>query len=528
MQRVQPGRIYLAFALIEHSACIVNPAGPTPSELRRQGRAALALALRALAVFLVMAQICIALWFRQKFGKVELDQILFHLQQGSSNVLYADQLLVWSGIKNCLLGPLLYTGVLMALAARTGATRRRLGGLLLGAPVLALAVAGSAAFAVSLTVTFPPSGIGGQDWIALLYRAPPALQAPRRKRNLVLIYGESLEFSYEAKPFGGGLLDPLEHGELAQARSFAHFRQLAGTGWTIAGMVASQCGLPLKPLGIFGGNRFGDDATQFLPNARCLGDVLHASGYRNVFLGGASTSFAGKGMFLRSHGYQEVVGREEWLRRNPGLALNEWGIYDDDLFAQALRKLGELARAGGPFNLTILTVGMHPPDGFLAPSCPVRFGDLRDSVACTAHLIDSFLAAARKGGYLRDTDVVVLGDHLSQQNSQTGRLEQSGERSVFNKLLTASPLPANRSDIDHFDLAPTILSALGYRLPGGRFGLGCSALGPVSCRTLADDPLADAKLDHSSVFYNALWLPAGPAAAPTSLAFSSHAAPPSR
>jgi phosphoglycerol transferase len=480
----------------------------SPSSGSRPQPGGLAFVLRATSLFLVTAQLCTALWFRQKFGKVEIDQLLYHLQQGSGTVLYADRILVWSGIKNCILGPVLYTTILMTLAGRSRRKGRRVGALLLAAPVQAVALLGAAALLVGLTLTFPPGAVAGQDWIGALYRKPAAVVAPKRRKNLILIYGESLEFAYGERPFDGHLLHALDEGPLAHGRSFAHFRQLAGTGWTIAGLVASQCGVPLKPLGIVGYNLFGDNANQFLPKALCLGDVLRTSGYRNVFLGGASTQFAGKGMFLQAHGYDEVLGREDWLAVNPEVALNQWGLNDDDLFTQAAGKLAQLAGSGRPFNLTILTVGMHPPDGFLAPSCPRQFGDLRDAVACTAHLIERFLQDAQAAGYLRETDVVVLGDHLSQRNSQHEKLDAVRDRSIYNRFLTSSPLRANRSDIDHFDLAPTILSALGYRIAGGQFGLGCSALGPVRCKSLVDDPLADAKLEHSSAFYNALWDPA--------------------
>jgi len=475
--------------------------------------------LRAASVFLLSAQLCTAFWFRQKFGKVEIDQILFHLQPASHTILYSDQLTVWSGIKNCILGPILYTTILMTLFSRARGKCRRVGDAFLALPVQAVAQLGAAAITISMTLTFPASAVAGEDWIATLYREPANLGIPRHKKNLILIYGESLEFSYGASPFEGDLLGPLDHGLLARAKSFPHFRQMAGTGWTIAGMIASQCGIPLKPLGIFGQNRFGQNASQFLPNALCLGDILKRSGYRNVFLGGASTQFAGKGLFLQTHGYEEVLGREEWLSEDSQFALNEWGLNDDDLFAESLKKLAELSRSNDPFNLTILTIGMHPPDGILAPSCPRDFGDLRDSVECTAHLIDDFIESAYAKGYLAEADVVVLGDHLSQRNSQHERLEAIPERSVFNKFLTSSDLPVNRDEIDHFDVAPTILSALGYALPGGQFGLGCSALGTVSCTSLVFDPLADAKLDRSSPFYNALWLPikAGQASGPTAL-----------
>ncbi len=480
-----------------------------PSKPRLWGALAM-----ALAVFLFMALVCTGLWFRQKFGKVEIDQLLYHLQQGPETVISADHLLVWSGIKNCILGPAIYTLVLMLLLTRAGGRGRRIGRSLSTLPAQATALSGALMLSGYLTLTVAPGDVGGHDWIAMLYSLPAQFGTPVRKKNLILIYAESLEFSFGSHPFDDDLLHPLEVGLLADAKSFPHFRQMAGTGWTIAGMVATQCGIPLKPLGIFGQNKLGQNTTQFLPQAECLGDILKSSGYRNVFLGGASNQFAGKGMFLQTHGYDQVLGREHWLESYPQASLNEWGLNDDDLFAEALKKLAQLSASGAPFNLTILTVGMHDPDGFLAPSCPHDFGDFRDPVACTAHLIADFVASARARGYLEGTDVVILGDHLARPNGVYDKLESAPERSIFNKFLTSAPLPANRDVINHFDIAATLLTSLGYRLPGGRFALGCSALGPVSCKSLVNDPLADAKLEHSSPFYNALWLPADKPATP--------------
>ncbi|NEL42191.1 MAG: phosphoglycerol transferase I, partial [Xanthomonas perforans] len=77
-----------------------------------------------------------------------------------------------------------------------------------------------------------------------------------------------------------------------------------GSGWTIAGMVASMCGVPLTTAP-------GDENSMgrmglFLPEARCLGDYLKDQGYRNHYVGGADASFAGKGSFLSSHGFDVV------------------------------------------------------------------------------------------------------------------------------------------------------------------------------------------------------------------------------
>ena len=111
-----------------------------------------------------------------------------------------------------------------------------------------------------------------------------------RARNIVWIYGESLERTY---------LDPQVFPDLMPhlsrlAEQAADFRGIAspeGSGWTIAGLVSSMCGVPLT-------TARGDENAmgrmgRFLPGAYCLGDYLKQQGYRLHFSGGADAAFAG-------------------------------------------------------------------------------------------------------------------------------------------------------------------------------------------------------------------------------------------
>lgn len=79
----------------------------------------------------------------------------------------------------------------------------------------------------------------------------------------------------------------------------ARLHQADGAHWTIAGIVASQCGVPLKVslLPPPEDRRFGLRA--FLPGARCLSDILRERGYENVFMNGPDLAFADLGTFLR-------------------------------------------------------------------------------------------------------------------------------------------------------------------------------------------------------------------------------------
>lgn len=83
---------------------------------------------------------------------------------------------------------------------------------------------------------------GDPDFVA--YYKEPSKQIVNPKLNLVYIYGESLERTYfdnDAFPDLTPELGALKNEGL----DFSHTAQLPGTDYTIAGMVASQCGIPL-------------------------------------------------------------------------------------------------------------------------------------------------------------------------------------------------------------------------------------------------------------------------------------------
>jgi phosphoglycerol transferase len=92
-------------------------------------------------------------------------------------------------------------------------------------------------------------------------------------------------------------------------------------------MVASQCGIPL--FAPFEGNASAS-VSSFFPQNICLGDILKNSGYENYFVQGANLRFAGKDVFLKSHGFDHLYGAEELKTTVADPAYrNDWGFYDD-------------------------------------------------------------------------------------------------------------------------------------------------------------------------------------------------------
>jgi phosphoglycerol transferase len=100
------------------------------------------------------------------------------------------------------------------------------------------------------------------------YYHRPQLKAAGTRKNLVYIYAESLERTYFDEKLFPDLVVGLRQLE-SQSTSFTNIKQSAYTGWTVAGMVASQCGIPLVTPS-HGNSMSGMDS--FLSSAVCLGD----------------------------------------------------------------------------------------------------------------------------------------------------------------------------------------------------------------------------------------------------------------
>jgi len=298
-----------------------------------------------------------------------------------------------------------------------------------------------------------------------------------RKPNLVLIYAESLESQYFDEDVFPDLLPKLKQIK-NNSVVFSNVQQGVGAGWTIGGIVASQCGYPLSVQHEVGGNDLSL-FDKFLPKAVCLGDLLKADGYSLTFIGGADERFAGKANFLRSHGYTNLIDKNSLIKELPDKSyVNEWGAFDDTVLDAAYKKFHILSRSKKPFMFTILTMDTHHPSGFLSKSCSVYgSGDNSslNSVHCSDKLIANFIDKIRGSKYSQNTEIIVVSDHLAMRNTATSLLTKSKQPRRLTFFIN-SPNGKSGNNANpgvHFDIAPTILEAVGYKL-FGQMGFGSS------------------------------------------------------
>ena len=426
---------------------------------------------------LSLALLGLAAWIRYRFGSVTFEQILSTLPVGGGEGVGNNDLAVEAALW-CLGLPVLLATVGATVTRRW---RRPVRGTLLLAP----GTAAAAALGVLLMVAGIPQYAAAHldpRTVAGYYVTPHVQTRPEQPRNLITIYLESTENSYaDVDRFGENLIASQQAATADWAAYDLHQDPVGG--WTMAGIVASQCGIPLKSQLVTGDPTSNSDAEKverFLPSATCLGDVLEAEGYTNAYLGGAHLRFAGKDTFLTDHGYTRLRGREEWERTEDPSELSVWGLSDARLFEHAKETLAELRAEGKPFHLSMLTLDTHEP-GAVYPSCDATAATpIATALKCSGAALATFLDHLERDGYLEDTVVVVMGDHLknlADSDQMRAQLSSTEERTLFFRVHSPDPVRFSRPDADQLSVLPTILELLGFGLPDGRAGLGVSFAG---------------------------------------------------
>ncbi|MEQ4530253.1 MAG: phosphatidylglycerol--membrane-oligosaccharide glycerophosphotransferase [Mixta sp.] len=307
----------------------------------------------------------------------------------------------------------------------------------------------------------------------------PQKQIAKPRLNLVYIYGESLERTYFDEQAFPGLAPELSHLKQQQALDFAQTEQLPGTEYTIAGMVASQCGIPL--FAPFEGNASAS-LSSFFPQNICLGDILKNSGYQTYFMQGADLRFAGKDTFLKSHGIDHLYGLQELKDQVADPAYrNNWGFYDDTVMDEVWQKFEQLSQQPQPFALFSLTVDTHHPDGFISRSCTHKSYSYEDkpnqsfsAVACSQEHVAQLISRILASPYAKNTLIVVSSDHLAMNNTAWKYLNAHQRDNLFMIIRGDSAQPQlltmKRSSLDN---GATVLDLLG----GDKaIGLGRSSL----------------------------------------------------
>nr|WP_298056272.1 sulfatase-like hydrolase/transferase [uncultured Halomonas sp.] len=413
----------------------------------------------------------IYVYLADSFGIVDLGAVFFHLQAGMADHGGAGKMVVAVLYTLAMIGVLASVTWLARHDQRWRLAERFFAVVLLACNPLLYGLGQRSAAIVT----------DDGAWLDRRYIAPPVTPPASELNdapNLLLLYLESIERTYANELFGDAYADLNALGE--RGAVFEGVRQMDNTGWTMAGMIASQCGVPLMPAGLLHDSQF-DPLSKVVPGVDCLGDILAAQGYQLSYLGGASTQFAGKGIFYRGHQFNTVKGREdlEPLLEDPDY-VNSWGLYDDTLYDITADKIRRLEREdNGPWAVVSLNLAGHAPNGYPSQSCVEQQGefdgqDILYSVQCSAWLARELIEGLEAEGLLDNTLVVLLSDHLTMRVSVWDQLTALDRDNTL--IMLGDDIQPQRihRDASMLDVFPTLLDALGFHLEGDRAGLGTS------------------------------------------------------
>lgn len=425
-------------------------------------------------------------WGLSQFANLKMDEIVYELTaplEGTGNGMVGDYLI------KCLV-PAVAAAVIFAVLVHilrnsSGITRIRRAVLAAG---LVLLLVPSVYFINKVKmVSYIRNQFSNSDFIKEHYADPSSVKIsfPDKKRNLILIYLESMETAFSDKEHGGGT-DINYIPELTQlaienedfsgdSEQLNGGYSMPGTTWTIAGMYATTSGLPLR-MAVDDNSMSSQES--FFPNLTTMGDILEKEGYRQVFVLGSNVVFGGRKVYLKDHGnfefrdypYAQETG---WIPEDYKVF---WGYEDEKLFEFSKETLQELAGGDEPFHLMMLTVDTHMPEGYQCELCDGTY-DLpyANSLSCSDKQTAAFIRWVQQQDFYKDTTIVLTGDHPTMAKKIADDVSEDYIRKTYTCIINPAVTPADPSSrrvFTTFDLFPTTLAALGARIRGEKLGLG--------------------------------------------------------
>jgi phosphoglycerol transferase len=127
---------------------------------------------------------------------------------------------------------------------------------------------------------------------------------------------------------------------------------------------------------------------------------------------------------------------------------------------------------------------------------------------CSSRQVKLFVDWCKDQPWYENTTIVIVGDHLTMDVDMGERMDENGyKRGVYNCIINgAIDIPEEKTKnkpFTTFDLFPTTLAAMGYKIDGNRLALGTNLYSDE--KTLLEKHSLDyinSELAKVSKFYN--------------------------
>jgi len=404
---------------------------------------------------------------QETFGDIDIEALIFHLRNGIAGTPISDY------FPQIIATALSLASIMVSVAAFGSAVKTRGGILFFAAATLFLVNPMTTRSLVVLADNYLPSPL-------LIKIVDPVVAVPSSVLpDVFVIFLEGTDMRFSDQAVYGNSFEHIEALQ-SEALTLSSIGQLHGTGYSVAGMVTSLCGIP--PV--------APQHEYILAEATCLGDILRDFGYVREFFVGGNKEFGGIRLFYEEHGDFRVTGIEELRELGPPVFMDSAVVSeiadDEAVFSAALHRHAQIASIPQPLAMVVETSGPHGVPNYLSRSCSgtgkaEETDDAGMSVHCTTGLALSFIrtvqqrqAALRPDRPLR---IIVVSDHLNHAAERLPAWEGIKARNTV--LLAGDPRYDGRV-IDrvgtYADVYATVLDWLGFAQRPVAAGIGRSLL----------------------------------------------------
>jgi arylsulfatase A-like enzyme len=299
----------------------------------------------------------------------------------------------------------------------------------------------------------------------LVHAEEPRPSPLARRPNVLLLFIEGLDRRFVGRTIAGHRITPFLDALMADSVTFEHFH--ANGAQTFHGLFASLCsGLP----------RQGVAATKarYANDYLCLPTLLMRGGYRTRMVIGQNRdrSHSRLGLFMARNGVEELIDESGFPRSAPRIGL---GVADGALFDRLRVEIDALRAGGRPYFLTSLTTGTHHPFAvpMTHPDVVALSAEPDRYVAALRYLdveLERFFRGLERDGALRDTVVLLLGDHGRHERITRSDVENAAGHFLAPLAIWLDPSlrtpavyrpRAVSGIVSQLDLTPTILALAG-------------------------------------------------------------------
>lgn len=327
------------------------------------------------------------------------------------------------------------------------------------------------------------------DKRSLMRRVTPS--TPEKKLNVILVLEESFGSLYVNSmdnTKGDGITPNLDR--LGKEGLF--FTNIYATGnRTVNALEAVFTSFTPLP-GISTARRAGSQGMYSLPA------ILNGQGYNTAFLYGGRAAFDNMGNFWSGIGFTAVWDQNDIADQG---FTTIWGVADEYLFGEALKRADALTQTNAPFMLSLLTVSNHRPYTYPAGRIDKDPNEKRRdfSAAYADWAFGQFIEKAKSHAWFNDTIFIFIGDH----GPRVFGAAVVPVPSFRVPLLMYAPahIEAKRDETlgSSLDVAPTLLGLLGLTYDSPFFGVDLRRVPPNAGRVVMQHNFALAMGDGRDV-----------------------------